>query len=70
MLKEHSFPAPVLKGEGRIYNIFWRTGIFYTGIIFKAIFGCVYDNGFLAGEPRLGGRKVDFRFLSGYGSGD
>ena len=27
-------------------------------------------NGFLAGEPRLGCRKLNFRFLSGYSSGN
>jgi hypothetical protein len=51
VLKEHSYPGPVLGGEGRVYNI--------TGIFLGAF------NGFLAGEPRLGCRKVDFRFLSG-----
>jgi hypothetical protein len=27
VLKEHSSPAPVLEGEGRIYKILWRMDI-------------------------------------------
>jgi hypothetical protein len=30
-LKEHSFPAPVLEGEGRIYNIFGVRAFFNLG---------------------------------------
>jgi hypothetical protein len=68
VLKGHSHPAPVVEGEGRIYNVFLAHGHFEIlggmpentqSDVFLGAF-----NGFLAGEPRLGCRKVDFLFLS------
>jgi hypothetical protein len=66
--KENSYPAPVLEGEGPI--IFLAHGdLGFLGVqampkntqndVFLGAF-----NGFLAGEPRLGCRNMDFRFLS------
>ena len=60
VLKENSYPAPVLEVEGRTYTIFWRTGILkFWGNARKhpkrRILGAF--NGFLAGESRLGCRK-------------